>query len=141
MDWLRLRNTLKRHEGCRLRPYKDSTGNLTIGYGRNLDSIGITMHEADYLLSGDIDSAVKTARHIVYNFDSLDEVRQEIVVNMAFNIGMKLGGFRKMRLAIAEGDFDKAAEEMLDSRWAKQVGRRATELAEAMRSGQWVAGE
>jgi len=138
MDRYRTKLLVKRHEGLRLKPYKDTVGKLTIGYGRNLEDVGITLEEAELMLEHDLDRALKDAREVIAGFDELDEVRQAVLVDMAFNLGRAgLAGFRNMRAALALGDFERAASEMLDSLWARQVGRRAQELADMMRSGQW----
>jgi len=140
MDRYRIKQMLKRHEGLRLKPYRDTVGKLTIGYGRNLEDDGISLEEAELMLENDLDRAVKAARDVVAGFDELDEVRQAVLVDMAFNLGRAgLASFQKMRAALALGDFERAAAEMLDSLWARQVGRRARELAEMMRTGQWAS--
>jgi len=136
MNWSRLKADIKRHEGCRLKVYKDTEGIATIGYGRNLEAVGISEQEAELMLSNDLDRAVKAARFVFYNYEKLDEVRQEVLVNMAFNLGKHgLAKFRKMRLALGEDNYELAADEMLDSKWAGQVGSRAEELAHRMRLG------
>ena len=138
MDRYRTKQMIKRHEGLRLKPYRDTVGKLTIGYGRNLEDVGISLEEAELMLEHDLDRAIQAAREVIPGFDELDEVRQAVLVDMAFNLGRAgLAGFRRFRAALALGDFERAASEMLDSLWARQVGRRAEELAEMMRSGQW----
>ena len=133
----RLKNILIRHEGLKLKPYRDTKGKLTIGVGRNLDDVGISEDEAMYLLENDIRRAEETAGHCCAEhgvlFESLPEDARLVLIDMAFNLGYRLKGFRKMFAAIKRGDFVEAAKEMLDSRWARQVGRRAEELAEIMR--------
>jgi lysozyme len=137
MDRNRLIDTLKRHEGYSRRPYYDTVGKMTIGHGRNLDDKGITPNEARTLLLNDIQDAVDMLRGAYPQFDQLDSVRQEVLVNMAFNMGNKVMGFSKMLFALEIGEWEEAAKEMLDSRWAGQVKARATELAEVMRTGHW----
>ena len=132
-----LRDKLKQHEALRLKPYRDTVGKLTIGYGRNLDDVGISREEAAVMLDNDIESAVATARRIIPDFDGLSQVRQEVVVNMAFNLQNKLRGFRKFLQALERKDFDWAAEEMADSLWHRQVKSRAEELEFAMRHDRW----
>lgn len=139
LDRERLRAQLVRHEGERLRAYVDTVGKLTIGCGRNLEDPGISHDEAQYLLSNDIDVRVRAlfTRYPTW-FPQLDAVRQSVLVNMAFMGIAKLAGFRKMLAALERGDYDTAAEEMLDSLWARQVGARARELSTQMRTGQWA---
>lgn len=130
---------LKRHEGLRLRPYKCTAGKLTIGYGRNLEDVGVSEREALQMLKHDVDSCqgLLTARYDW--FDSLDSARKVVCINMAFNLGMRgFHGFKNMRKALEEKDYKRASIEMLDSKWAKQVGYRANELAEVMRSGEII---
>ena len=126
---------LQRHEGLRLKPYRDSVGKLTIGYGRNLADRGISQEEAEFMLDNDIDLVVAELERMPL-FLSLDPVRQVVLANMAFNMGVPtLLEFRRMLGALARREWDRAADEMLDSRWARQVGRRAVELARLMRTG------
>ena len=136
MDRRKLEDQLILHEGFRSKPYVDTVGKLTIGVGRNLDDIGISETEARNLLAHDIQAAEKIANAVVSNYSELDEVRQRVVVDMAFNMGRKLARFRKAIAAIESGDYATAAKQMLDSKWASQVGRRAARLAEMMKTGQ-----
>jgi lysozyme len=127
---------LRRDEGTRRKPYRDSVGKLTIGVGRNLDDVGLNDEEIEYLLANDIDRAATAARDLVAAFDSLSETRKAVLVNMAFNLGQaKLGGFKNFLAAVEQGRFDDAAREMLDSVWAQQVGNRALRLSAQMREG------
>jgi len=124
---------LVRDEGLRLKPYRDSVGKLTIGVGRNLDDVGISPDEAQYLLGNDIASAEAMLDLRVSWWRRLDEDRQRVLVNMAFNLGERLLGFERTLGAIANGSYDVAADAMLQSKWAQQVGPRAVRLAERMR--------
>lgn len=133
----RLKQQLREHEGMRRKPYHDSvSGKLTIGVGRNLDDVGITEDEAEVLLDNDIVVAWRGCQRVVPGFDVLDEARQHALMDMAFNLGeTRLSGFKKMLAAVEAREWDRAADEMLASTWAKQVGRRAEALATMMRSG------
>lgn len=136
MDRTLLKSQLERHEGLRLKPYRDTVGKLTVGYGRNLDDVGITPEEAELMLDNDIDAAEKHLK-TVDEYNGLDPIRQAVICNMCFNLGFYgLMAFRKMWKAIARKDYTEAAKQMLDSRWARQVGYRADELAQIMRSGE-----
>lgn len=136
IDYPRLIRTLIRHEGLRTKPYKCSSGKLTIGVGRNLDSNGITEEEALYLCQNDIANATKDLVMLVPDFWMLDSVRQEVLVNMMFNLGFpKFANFKLMLEAVNKKDFREAAAEMLKSGWAIQVKSRATELSDMMRTG------
>lgn len=128
---------LKRDEGVRRFPYKDSVGKLTIGVGRNLDDVGIFEEEIELMLSNDVKAAFAKLQRSYSWFITLDEVRQGVLINMTFNMG-SLGQFPKMLACVESGDYSGAASEMLDSLWATQVGDRATRLSEQMKTGVWV---
>ena len=153
-----LMQKLVAHEGLRLQVYEDSLGIATIGIGRNLEDRGITPEElawmdipnmaivhtmgiteadAMYLAENDVQIVEEELLRAHPCVDRLDAVRQLILVDMAFNMGVpRLGKFKKMWAAIHENKFDEAAKEMLDSRWANQVKSRATKLAHAMHTGE-----
>ena len=133
----RIKAQLVRHEGLRLKPYRCTAGKLTIGIGRNLDDRGITQKEAYALLENDIrDCEQQLLDEIPDVFTGLDEVRQSVLLNMCFNLGIKgLLGFKNTLGFISVGDWERAANGMLASKWAKQVGMRAIELSEMMRKG------
>ena len=131
-----LERQLFRHESMVLKPYKDTVGKLTIGVGRNLDDMGISEDEALFMLRNDIRRCqYELVANILY-WDSIDEVRQDVLLNMCFNLGIsRLRSFRKMWNAIKDKDYETASVEMLDSRWSQQVGNRAKELANIMKTG------
>ncbi len=131
-----LRSQLERHEGLRLKPYLDTVGKLTVGYGRNLEDVGISRDEADFMLDNDIDQ-VERQLETVDEYRDLDPVRQTVIANMVYNLGFAgLMGFKNMWSAINRRDWNRAADEMLNSKWARQVGVRAVELSEIMRTGE-----
>ena len=132
-----LRAQLLIDENLRLRPYPDTTGHLTIGVGRNLDTIGVTRDEALYLLDNDIARVHVEARQAWPWVAALDPVRQAVLLNMLFNLGLpRLKTFRRFLAALEAGEYQRAADEMLASRWAKQVGDRAQRLAQQMHTGE-----
>jgi lysozyme len=139
MDWKALvRTQLKKHEGLRLRPYKDSVGKSSIGWGRNLDDKGISQEEAELLLTNDIADAEDDARRLLTDalFDLLSDNRKAIIINMAFNLGYaRLSRFTALLGALKAGQFAAAAREMRNSVWATQVKGRAEELAVLMEKG------
>ena len=136
MDRSALNAELIRDEGLRLRPYLDSVGKLTIGVGRNLDDVGISNAEALTMLANDVDLAIHELESRFTWFGDLSDARQRVLVNMCFNLGItRLLGFRNMLAAVELGDYYKAAHEMLDSKWARQVGDRAKRLATMMEQG------
>tara|TARA_B100001248_G_scaffold239629_1_gene205044 strand:+ start:25382 stop:25792 length:411 start_codon:yes stop_codon:yes gene_type:complete len=131
-----LKKQLERHEGLRLKPYKCTAGKLTIGYGRNLDDVGISEEEAYSMLLNDIDRIIGEAKEIFPKFDELTENRQAVICNMLFNLGKtRFLTFKKTIWNIKHRMYHIAAQEMLNSKWARQVGKRATELAQLMREG------
>jgi len=129
---------IKRHEGLRLRPYRDSLGNASIGYGHYL-RIPISKTAALTILQNDVTYAWLEGYNLpaaVLSADGLTEKRKEVLVEMIFNLGFHgVLGFKRMLKAIEQEDFDLVAKEMLDSRWAEQVKSRAIELADMMRKG------
>lgn len=142
MNYHRLTTSLREHEGFRSTVYTCPAGKFTIGIGRCIDisvaGAGITQDEAEYLLRQDINRFTAMTRGLIVTFDSLDEVRQETLVELCFNMGpSNLGKFSKMLAAIDVKDWDTAAAELLDSRYAAQVGQRAITLADQLRSGSY----
>jgi lysozyme len=133
----RIKEQLVRHEGLRLKPYRCTAGKLTIGIGRNLDDCGITQSEAYVMLINDIMNCEKQLQAKIPDiYNGLDEVRKSVLLNMCFNLGINgLLGFKNTLAFVKAGDWERAANNMLVSRWAKQVGRRAIELSELMRKG------
>ena len=132
-----LKKQLKRHEGFMSRPYRCPGGALSIGYGRNLDARGISQEEADMMLENDIQCCIEAlCLHLPDIFPNLTTNRQHVLINMCFNLG--IGGllaFKKALGFLRLHDYENASREMLNSKWAGQVGGRAKELAEQMRKG------
>jgi len=127
---------IKKHEGLRLKPYKDTEGVLTIGYGRNLEK-GISAHAAEFLFEEDMLDVRSDCLKFDW-FHDLPPVRQAVIENMMFNLGInRFSGFKKMIKAIEDKDWHEASVQMLSSRWADQVGNRAIELANMMNTGEW----
>jgi len=150
---------IAQHEGLVLEPYKDSLGINTIGIGRNLEGrgiddyelmhmnktleeildIGLTKKEAYYLCNNDVDIVEQELVKQKPIVKELNEARQMCLVDMGFNLGIpRLMKFKKMWEAIERQDFEWAGAEMLNSRWATQVGKRADNLAKVMENGDWV---
>ncbi|MDH4235612.1 MAG: glycoside hydrolase family protein [Nitrospira sp.] len=125
---------IKRHEGLRLKPYYCTAGKLTVGYGRNLEDVGVDADEAEGMLRNDLARVENECLHVFPWFSELSEARQEVILNMCFNLGLAgLKKFTKFLKAVELGNYDTAADEMLESLWAKQVKSRALELASMMR--------
>jgi lysozyme len=134
----RLIAQLARDEGLRLKPYRDTVGKLTIGVGRNLDDTGISPDESKVLLGNDIDKASAALRTQLPWTVNLDDARFGALVNMTFNMGIgTMLKFKDTLAHIQAGDYASAADSMLQSQWARQVGARAQRLATQMRSGEW----
>ena len=132
----KLRQQIRMHEGVEHKVYEDTEGIKTVGVGRNLEDRGLSDDEIDYLLSNDIDICVKELEQTFDWYDDLDDIRKRVLIDMMFNLGMpRLKGFANMLKAIEAGAWKNAAVEMLDSKWAEQVGNRASRLSEMMESG------
>lgn len=136
IDYERLSDSVQRHEGLRLKPYKCTAGKQSIGYGRNLSDRGITKVEAKAMLDADLQSCMFELMALDAFRTIESPLRREIIIEMCFNLGLKrLLKFQKMWAAILCEAWQVAAEEMLDSKWAKQVGNRAITLAKGMKDG------
>lgn len=138
-DHAHLVRQLHRHEGVMLKPYTDTVGKLTIGIGRNLTDRGISRAEADILLANDIEGATSDLLRVFPWFADLDSVRQAALVNLCFNLGViRLLSFEKALRAMAHHQYGLASDEFFDSKWARQVGHRASELCAQIRTGTWA---
>jgi lysozyme len=130
---------IKHHEGYRRQVYTCTAGKQTIGFGRNLDDVGIDAEEATYLLNRDIERAVRQLMMEPYWLD-LGEVRQAVLIDMAMNMGWpRFALFKQLRAALGKHDYALAADEMRDSNWFGQVGTRSRRLVRMMESGDWPA--
>lgn len=159
-----LEDQLILHEGLRLEVYKCPAGYWTVGVGRNLEGKplrkeeqeyifkrsglapdevievlkkrGITKDEALFLLREDIADAEKDLQHFDW-FPRLDPVRRKVVIDMRYNLGpTRFRQFKRMIAALAAGDYEAAAAEMVDSKWYRQVKTRGVRLAQMMRTGE-----
>ena len=127
-----IRELLKRQEGLRLHPYRDN-GSLSIGFGRNLTSLGITEAEAEMLLEADIERVEKEMGAYDY-FSNLSPERKAAVMSLGYNLGAtRYALFINHHSAMAKGDFEEAAKNIYpDSLYAQQVPNRAKEIAEIL---------
>lgn len=131
-----LKTQLIKHEGLRFKPYLDSVGVLTIGVGRNLHDKGISKAEALHLLDNDILGTLADLDAKLPWWRDMAEARQLVLADMAFNLGItRLLTFKNALAAMKAGDYPAAADGMLASLWAQQVGTRAHTLAKMMRDG------
>jgi lysozyme len=139
---MNLKEQLKRDEGVVRYAYEDSLGFLTIGCGRLIDdrrSGGLSPSEIDFLLANDISEKSAQVLEALPWARDLNEPRLAVLINMAFQMGIRgLLGFPGMLGAVRTGDYKAAAEHMLDSKWEKQTPTRAHRLADQMESGEWV---
>lgn len=156
---IRMEQQLILHEGLKLEPYVDTEGNQTIGVGYNVTGRGwdflehvikrkvtepvrITQVEALAVLRADLDRAEQAVRVYLPEYDGLNEVRQRVCLDMAFNMAMRALGFQKAIAAIKAKDWSAAAKELYRSKWAEQVGDgpggkfdRADRLAKMLLTG------
>jgi len=156
LNEVKLKKQLERHEGRKAIAYKDTEGNMTIGIGFNLErtdakqrieALGLDLakvknkqqslsdQQIDSLFSDDVASAIADVKSLVPKYSDLSDVRKRVLIDMAFNLGRpKLAKFEKMLKAVNEDNFSKAADEMKDSTWYRQVGTRGKTLVEMMKS-------
>ncbi len=159
-----IKDQLILHEGLKLKVYKCPANKWTVGVGRNLEAVGlskeeqvkilgtsglsklevidvlldrgITEEEALYLLDNDIENCTADVKQFSF-FENLNPVRQKVIIDMRLNLGFAgLKGFKRMISALEQGDYDKAAEEMKDSKWYYQVGIRGRRLVKMMKTGE-----
>lgn len=135
----KLQAELIRDEGMVLKPYRDSLGFLTIGVGHLIkkgESFGeITKDQAISILEYDIKDAERKLDSIFPGWRKLDDVRQRAAINLSVNLGYKLGDFRRFLHAAKSGDWEKAADHLMQSRWYKQVKLRGPRIVHAIRTG------
>jgi lysozyme len=131
----RLKLLLIQHEGYRNYVYSDSVGKLTIGIGYNLSDRGVSDGWINQQYDEDVDYFYTTLSETYEWFNDLNEIRQMALIDMCFMGLKKFKSFNKMLVALSHHDYDQAAHEMLDSVWARQVGKRANDLAELMIHG------
>lgn len=134
-DAAALKAELTRDEGRKPRIYTDTVGKVSGGIGRNLTDKGFRDNEIDLMYQNDVAETEAWLDRNLPWWQSLDPVRQRVMMNMAFNMQGKLLTFVNTLAAMQRGDYGVAADGMLNSLWAKQVGARATRLAAMMRSG------
>lgn len=131
------KSQLERDEGVRKSIYYDTLNVPTIGIGFNLKE-GLTFEEIDLVFKHRWARLYEELCSRLPWVSTLDEARQGVLVNMAYNLGVpRLLGFKNMLAAIAAGEWDKARSEALNSIWHSQVGQRASRLAEQLRTGVW----
>ena len=136
VQYAELKEQIRFHEGYSPKPYLDTRGLLTIGFGRCLDTKGITRAEAEVLLDNDIVGAIDALTRRFPWFTRLDPIRQRVLVDLCVQLGINgVARFKKTIGFIEAGDFEEAALELLRSRLAEQTPNRAQRLSEMLRSG------
>lgn len=135
-NWQQVKSLIKKHEGLSLSLYKCPAGKLSCGWGHNIEDRGISEEVAELLLEQDTQIAYKQVRNAVKCFDTLNEARQYVLIDMCFNMGItKLMTFKKMLRALDLGNYKEAAKEMENSKWHLQVKNRAVDLERIMITG------
>lgn len=130
-----LAERIELHEGRRNRPYRCSEGKLTVGVGRNMDSVPFSDDEIDLMLENDIKRA-RAGAETFLAYQSINEVRRGVITEMVFQMGVAgVGKFKKFLDAAYLHEWHTAHNEMLDSKWARQTTKRANKLAEIFRDG------
>ena len=132
-----LHTRTKQAEAFRSAVYQDSLGYWTIGFGRMVDvrlGGGITLAEAELLFAHDMEKAERFCERFPW-FAAMDGIRQQVIVELAFNMSHRLLGFVQMLRACAAKDYDRAAQELEDSKWFQQVGHRGPRLVAQLRHG------
>lgn len=136
MNLALLYRELRRDEGDSLVLYRCKSGKQTIGVGRNVEDRGVSKEESDFMLRNDVDIVLHEIKRVLPQFDAYTEIRKRALANMFFALGMtKFLGFKKMIAAIKDGRRDDAADELLDSRWVREVGQRAVRLSIMVHNG------
>tara|TARA_R110000796_G_scaffold111580_1_gene223102 strand:- start:1280 stop:1699 length:420 start_codon:yes stop_codon:yes gene_type:complete len=132
---------LRKHEGVETHAYKCTANKTTIGVGRNIDpdgGIGLSSDEINYLLLNDIKRVDSEISGAFIWYRTLNTARKDAIMDMCFNMGLpRLSKFKKALAGMALGDYNEAASEFLNSRWAKQVGQRAITVTDIIRSGEY----
>ena len=133
-----LEQMIERHEGCRLTPYLDSLGVQTIGIGHNLQR-PFSRKAIEQQFRDDLNETINDCTHAFPWFTELSKYRQWAMVDLCFNLGLtRLLGFKKFLKAMELGDYETAANELLDSLLAKQLKTRVRELADLIRGTEQV---
>jgi len=129
----KLSKQLIRDEGFKFKAYTCTAGKTTIGVGRNLDDVGLSEDEIIILLANDIDRVMLECIGAFDFWDDLNDDRKTVLLNMCFNLGITgLCKFKRTLQSIRIGNYELASAEMLESKWARQVGSRAIRLSKLM---------
>ena len=140
VDILKIKALLSLEEGVRLFPYTDTRGKLTVGIGHNLSDDGISTGVANLMFVEDLTNAQVVLQTCLPSWQTLDEVRQAVMLDLAFNLSHELFGFRTFLGYMADKHFDDAASDLVTTLWYTQVGVRGPRLVTMLRSGLWPNG-
>ena len=137
----RLTEMLIKHEGSKSHAYMCTANKVTVGVGRNIDpegGIGLTKDEISFLLKNDIERVEdELSRRLPWILE-LSDVRIDALIDICFNLGLpRFLKFAKALAALEQREYDLAADEFMDSRWAKQVGQRAVTVSNMIRTGEY----
>lgn len=139
MNITELKKQLSVDEGRKNRIYQDTVGKWTVGVGRNISDRAFSEDEIDLMLNNDINMIVVQLDDRLPWWREMNDARQNVLLNMTFNLGIaRMLGFKNTLSAMERGQYTTAADGMLASLWAKQVGQRAIRLAEMMRNGEFL---
>ena len=145
MDIEQLRKELEADEGCKYETYMCTQNKVTGGIGHMITEwddekyteVGVEIPEEQVKawFDKDIENVISDCKNLYDDFDFLPEEAQLVISNMMFNLGRnRLGAFVGMKFGVDSRDWNKAADEMIDSRWYKQVPNRAGRLVKRMRA-------
>ena len=145
MNLEQLRQEIESDEGCKYEIYKDHLGYLTFGIGHFVkesdlehgqeEGTAVSEERVAKAFQEDIDQVLADCDKLYDDYEELPEEVRLIIANMMFNLGYpRLSAFKGMKAGVDARDWNKAADEMVDSRWYKQVPNRAERLVQRMRS-------
>jgi lysozyme len=132
-----LRAILERDEGVRPFPYADTMGSLTIGIGHNLTAKGVTKNVQELMYQEDIKNALDVLDTVFPAWPTLGEVRQIVFISLAFNMGYRLAQFKHMLEHASRGAWRAASNDLQNSLWFRQVGKRGPRLVSMLRTGRY----
>lgn len=138
-EFAKVREGEVRHDNGNHKVYKCPAGYLTAGWGHNLDAHGIDDSTAERWLNDDLMKAQRECEEKIAAWDKLNAARKSVLIDMLFNMGWPtLYKFKNFLAALDSEDWNEAAAQMEDSKWFRQVGKRAEILQEMMISGEYA---
>ena len=135
MDMSNLKKPIIRHEGKKKKLYKCTADKWTIGVGHNIEDNGLSEAAIQFIFEEDLSTAIAECHRNIIGWENMPGTVQEALVNLVFNMGInRLMQFKKTLGYLRHGEFEEAADELLDSRYARQVPSRAQEVSDMIRS-------